>query len=56
MSNSKEIRLLESRMQEKSLEIKSYKAARLPQVGLVAQYNLLAKYNFQDFFPQVPAE
>ncbi len=52
MSNSKEIRLLESRMQEKSLEIKSYKSARLPQVGLVAQYNLLAEYNFQDFFPK----
>jgi outer membrane protein len=52
VSNSKDIRLLESRMQEKSLEIKGYKAARLPQVGLVAQYNLLAEYNFRDFFPK----
>lgn len=50
IQNSKEMRVLESRMQAKNLEIKGYKAARLPQVGLVAQYNLLAKYNFQDFF------
>lgn len=50
MENNKEIRVLESRMQAKNLEIKGYKAARLPQIGLVAQYNLLARYNFQDFF------
>lgn len=51
MSHSKELRVLASRMQAKNLSIKGYQAARLPQVGLVAQYNLLAKYNFQDFFP-----
>jgi outer membrane protein len=51
MANSKELRLLESRMQAKSLEIRGYRAARLPQIGLVAQYNLLARQNFQDFFP-----
>ena len=50
MENNKEIRVLESRMQAKNLEIKGYKSARLPQIGLVAQYNLLARYNFQDFF------
>ena len=49
MEHSKEMRVLISRMQAKNLEIKGYRAARLPQVGLVAQYNLLAKYNFQDF-------
>ncbi len=49
MEHSKELRVLISRMQAKNLEIKGYRAARLPQVGLVAQYNLLAKYNFQDF-------
>jgi outer membrane protein len=51
LANSKELRLLESRMQAKSLEIRGYRAARLPQIGVVAQYNLLAKQNFQDFFP-----
>jgi outer membrane protein TolC len=50
IENSKEIRVLESRMQSKSLEIKGYEAARLPTVGLVAQYNLLAEYNYADFF------
>jgi outer membrane protein TolC len=50
LENNKEIRLLESRMQAKTLEVKGYKSARLPQVGLVAQYNLLAQYNFQDYF------
>jgi outer membrane protein TolC len=48
--NSKEIRLLQSRMQAKTLEIKGYQSSRLPQVAVVAQYNLLARYNFQDFF------
>jgi outer membrane protein len=50
IENSKELRVLTSRMQAKNLEIKGYRAARWPQVGLVAQYNLLAKYNYQDFF------
>ncbi len=50
MENNKEIRLLQSRMQAKTLEIKGYQASRLPQVAVVAQYNLLARYNFQDFF------
>lgn len=50
IENSKDIRLLQSRMQAKTLEVKGYQAARLPQVAVVAQYNLLARYNFQDFF------
>jgi outer membrane protein TolC len=50
IANSKQIRLLESQIQAKTLEIRSYKAARLPTVDLIAQYNLLAKYNFQDTF------
>src|SRR5579885_1694342 len=48
--NSKELKVMESRMQAKNLEIRGYKAQRLPTVDLAAQYNLLAKYNFQDFF------
>jgi outer membrane protein len=50
VNNSKEIHSLESQMQSKGFEIRAYKAARYPTVDLVAQYNLLAKYNFQDFF------
>lgn len=51
IANSRELRLLESQMQAKNLELRGNKASRLPQVGVVAQYNLLARYNFQDFFP-----
>lgn len=51
VETNKQIQVLQSQMQAKTLEIKGYKAARLPQIGLVAQYNLLAKHNFQDFFP-----
>jgi outer membrane protein TolC len=51
IANNKELRALESQMQAKNLEIRGAKAERLPQIALVAQYNLLAKYNFQDFFP-----
>ena len=51
LEHSPEIQRLESNLQAKTLEIKSYKAQRLPKVDLVAQYSLLAKYNnFQQFF------
>ena len=50
ISNSKEIRALESQIQVKNLEIRGAKSEILPQVGLVAQYSLLAKYNFDQFF------
>ena len=50
IANSKELKILESRVHVKELEIREYKGARLPVVDLVAQYNLLARYNFQDFF------
>ena len=50
LESSNELKNLESSMQSKMLEIKSYKAERLPKVNLVAQYSLLAKYAYQDFF------
>ena len=33
-------------MQMKTLEVKSYQAARLPKVNVIAQDNIFAKYNF----------
>ena len=51
IANSKELKLLESRIQTKELELREHKSARWPVVDLVAQYSLLAKSNFQDFFP-----
>ena len=50
VANSKEIRVLESRLQAKELELKEYKNARWPVVDLVAQYNLFAQYNYRDYF------
>jgi outer membrane protein TolC len=51
LASSPEVKRLESSLQAKLLEEKSYKAQRLPKVDLVAQYSLLAKYNnFQEFF------
>ncbi len=50
LSNSKEVQRLVSQMQSKGFELRSYRAARLPVFDLVAQYSLLAKHNYQDFF------
>jgi outer membrane protein TolC len=51
LASSPEVKRLESNLQAKLLEEKSYKAQRLPKIDLVAQYSLLAKYNnFQEFF------
>jgi len=53
LESSHEIRRLESSLQSKNLEVKSYQAERLPKVDLVAQYSLLSKYNNYDkFFPR----
>ena len=51
LDGNREIRRLESNLQAKNLEIKSYKAERLPKVDLVAQYSLLSKFNnYEKFF------
>jgi outer membrane protein TolC len=48
LEGNKELRRLESNYQAKALEIKGYKAQRLPRVDLVAQYALLTKYSHYD--------
>jgi outer membrane protein len=51
LDNSPEVKRLESDLQAKTLELKSYQAYRLPKADLVAQYSLLAKFNnYQEFF------
>jgi outer membrane protein len=50
LDNSKDLKRLQSTLLAKNLEVRAQKAARLPQLDLVAQYGLLAKYNYQDFF------
>ena len=51
LHNSRELRLLESRFQAANFAVKEQKTQRLPQVDLVAQYALFARYNYKDFFP-----
>ncbi len=50
LQNSREIRRLESTLIAKGFEMKSYDAARLPKLDLVAQYGLFAKFNNYDKF------
>jgi outer membrane protein len=51
LTNSKELKRLESTMQVRGLEARSARAARLPQMDLIAQYGLFAKFNnYDDFF------
>jgi outer membrane protein len=46
LEHSPDLRRLESNMQMKTLEVKSFKAARMPKVNVIAQDNIFAKYNF----------
>ncbi len=50
IESSKDIQRLESSMQSKLLDSKSYKAQRLPKVDLVAQDEVFAKYYYQNYY------
>jgi outer membrane protein len=51
LDNSPEVKRLESDLQAKTLELKSYRAYRLPKADLVAQYSMLAEFNnYKEFF------
>ena len=51
LESNPELKRLASNLQAKLLEVKSYKAQRLPKIDLVAQYALLGKYNnFDQYF------
>jgi outer membrane protein len=51
LANSRDLKKLESTRDAKLLEIKGYKAMRLPKVNLIAQYELFAKYYYQNYYP-----
>jgi outer membrane protein TolC len=48
--NNRELKQIQSNVLAKELDIKANKSARLPQVDLVAQYALFAKYNYEQYF------
>jgi len=50
LQNSREIRLLQSQLQAANFAVQEQKAQRLPQIDLVAQYALFAKYNYEGYF------
>lgn len=50
LSSSRSLKSLESQLASKSLEIRSQRAARLPQVNLVAQYALFLKSTYQGYY------
>src|SRR5262249_35909261 len=50
LSNSKELRRLESALTARGYAVKGQHASRLQQIDLIAQYALLARYNFNEAF------
>lgn len=50
LRNNLELRQLQSNILAKQLDVRSYKAARLPEIDLVAQYSLFARYNYVNYF------
>ena len=50
MRNNKELRQMQSNILAKAMDVRSFKAVRLPQIDLVAQYAFFAKYNYEQYF------
>lgn len=51
MRNNRQLRQMQANILAKEMDLRSYKSARIPQVDLVAQYSLFAKYTYQQYFP-----
>lgn len=50
LRNNKELKQIQANVLAKELDKRSFRANRLPQVDLVAQYSLFAKYNYSQYF------
>jgi len=50
LHNNRQLRQMQSTVLAKELEVRSFRAARFPEVNLVAQYALFAKYNYVNYF------
>ncbi len=50
LRHSREIRRLETQLQANVLVERAYESSRYPVIDLVAQYSLLAKHNYEQFF------
>jgi outer membrane protein TolC len=50
LRNNRELRQMQSNVLAKELDLRSYRAERLPQVDLVAQYAFFLKQNYENYF------
>ena len=50
LSNNRDLRRMQSNVLTKQMDLRSFKAERLPQMDLVAQYALFARYNYIEYF------
>ena len=50
LENSREVKRLQAQLQARMLDLRGYQSARMPVIDLIAQYSLLAKHNYQQFF------
>jgi outer membrane protein TolC len=55
LHNNRQLREMESNVLAKELEVRSFRAARLPEVDLVAQYSFFLKSNYIDYFQKFQA-
>src|SRR5579883_164721 len=51
LHNSLQLKEMQSNILAKQMDLRSYKSARMPQIDLVAQYSLFAKYTYEQYFP-----
>ena len=51
LRNSRDLRQMQATVLAKEMDVRSFKSARRPQVDLVAQYALFARYEYQYYFP-----
>lgn len=51
LRNSRDLREMQANVLAKQMDVRALKSARRPQVDLVAQYALFARYNYQYYFP-----
>jgi outer membrane protein len=55
LHNNRELKQMQSNVLAKEMDVRSYKAEKLPKVGLVAQYAYFLKSNYEGYFQKFQA-
>ncbi len=50
LRNNRDLKLMQSNVLSKEMDVRSYKTEKYPKINLVAQYALFAKYNYENYF------